>query len=190
VLCLDFANTVRRRPAPDREEQLREAADLGAWAVQAGILGRAEARRLLERARRVPAERDVQEARAVREAIYAVFSAVAAGRRPAPGALWAVGGAAARTVGRGRLAPAAGRFKWYWDGRPDTLDRIPWAVCLSAVELLTSGDLSRVRECAGDTCGRLFLDMSRNRTRRWCDMRTCGNRAKARRHYERVRARR
>ncbi|HET8578134.1 MAG TPA: ABATE domain-containing protein [Methylomirabilota bacterium] len=190
LLCLDFVNTIRRRPAADREEQLREAGDVTSWALQAGILRRAEARRLLRRARRVPSERDLHDARAVREAIYAVFSAVAAGRRPDPGALWTLGGAAARAVSRARLAPGGGRFSWQWDGRPDTLDRIVWSVSASAVEFLTSGDLTRVRECAAGGCGRLFLDRSRNRTRQWCDMQVCGNRAKARRHYERLRARR
>jgi predicted RNA-binding Zn ribbon-like protein len=65
----------------------------------------------------------------------------------------------------------------------DVLAPVVW----SAAELLTSGPLERVRECPGDdTCGWLFLDTSRNGSRRWCDMRTCGNRAKARRHYCRV----
>ena len=63
----------------------------------------------------------------------------------------------------------------------DTMDR-------SAAELLTSPDLPLVRECAGYDCGWLFMDTTKNRSRRWCDMATCGNRAKGRRHYERRRA--
>jgi len=58
----------------------------------------------------------------------------------------------------------------------------------SAAALLTSPDLSRVRECESETCGWLFIDRSRNRSRRWCDMTVCGNRAKVRRHYQRTHA--
>jgi len=57
-----------------------------------------------------------------------------------------------------------------------------------AAGLLTSEKLDRVEECADDRCGWLFLDVSRNRSRRWCAMEDCGNRAKARRHYKRKRA--
>jgi predicted RNA-binding Zn ribbon-like protein len=60
-------------------------------------------------------------------------------------------------------------------------------IARSAAELLTSETLSRVRECGGATCTWLFLDASRNRSRRWCSMESCGNRAKARRHYRRRR---
>src|ERR671930_579256 len=74
----------------------------------------------------------------------------------------------------------ANGFAWVAD---DVLAPVVW----SAAELLTSGPLERVRECPGDdTCGWLFLDTSRNGSRRWCDMRTCGNRAKARRYYRRA----
>jgi predicted RNA-binding Zn ribbon-like protein len=64
-----------------------------------------------------------------------------------------------------------------------------WPVSWSAAELLTHGPLDRIRECPGQgNCGWLFLDVSKNASRRWCDMRVCGNRAKARRHHARVQA--
>jgi predicted RNA-binding Zn ribbon-like protein len=59
------------------------------------------------------------------------------------------------------------------------------AILRSAAELLTAAELPQVRECAGSDCTWLFLDRSRNRSRRWCPMETCGNRAKAHRHYRR-----
>jgi predicted RNA-binding Zn ribbon-like protein len=62
-----------------------------------------------------------------------------------------------------------------------------WPVARSAAELLSSESVDRVRECASSTCTWLFIDDSRNRRRRWCDMASCGNRAKARRYYERHR---
>ena len=67
------------------------------------------------------------------------------------------------------------------------LDQVLWPVAQSAAELLVQGSLERIRECPGQgTCGWLFLDLSKNASRRWCDMRVCGNRAKARRHYART----
>ena len=60
-----------------------------------------------------------------------------------------------------------------------------WPIAHEAAELLTANELGRVRECPGPNCGWLFLDMSKNRSRRWCSMEVCGNAAKARRHYQR-----
>jgi predicted RNA-binding Zn ribbon-like protein len=76
-------------------------------------------------------------------------------------------------------------FAWAWSRGGEGLDRVLWPVILSTVDLLTSNTLRAVRECAAPNCGWLFLDTTRNRSRRWCDMLVCGNRAKARRHYER-----
>jgi predicted RNA-binding Zn ribbon-like protein len=63
-----------------------------------------------------------------------------------------------------------------------------WPIVRDAAEFLTSHDRELARICAGDPCGFIFLDTSPNRTRRWCVMQDCGNRAKARRHYQRRRA--
>jgi predicted RNA-binding Zn ribbon-like protein len=60
-----------------------------------------------------------------------------------------------------------------------------WPLAWSATELLGSDDVGRLKECAQDDCRWLFLDLSKNRSRRWCSMEQCGNRAKAKRHYER-----
>jgi len=88
----------------------------------------------------------------------------------------------------GGLTPSGSRFEWGWPGAAPDLDRVAWWVARSAAELLTSPDLTFVRECASYDCGWLFMDATKNRSRRWCDMRTCGKRAKSRRHYERRRA--
>ena len=88
----------------------------------------------------------------------------------------------------GGLTAAGARFEWGWPDSVLGLDRVSWWVARSAAELLTSQDLTFVRECASYDCGWLFMDATKNRSRRWCDMRVCGNRAKSRRHYERRRA--
>ena len=68
------------------------------------------------------------------------------------------------------------------------LDRMLWSIAHSGAELLTTGDLSRLRECGGEECGWLFEDTSRNRSRQWCDMQDCGNLAKVRRYRTRLRS--
>ena len=114
--------------------------------------------------------------------------ATAAGQQPGAEVLGVVNGVLADMLGRSRLAPAGGDLAWAWGGDEDALDRPLWAVARAAAALLTGPGLERVRACPGVGCGWLFLDTSRNRSRRWCDMRDCGNRAKARRHYQRSRA--
>jgi predicted RNA-binding Zn ribbon-like protein len=85
-----------------------------------------------------------------------------------------------------RLAVSDAEFAWDWAEEPVSLDRVLWVVARSAGELLTADKLDRVRQCADDHgCDYLFIDTSRNRSRRWCSMESCGNRAKARRHYKR-----
>ncbi len=79
-------------------------------------------------------------------------------------------------------------FAREWERGSPALDQVLWPVSWSAAELLTHGPLDRIRECPGQgNCGWLFLDLTKNASRRWCDMRVCGNRAKARRHYTRTR---
>jgi predicted RNA-binding Zn ribbon-like protein len=88
------------------------------------------------------------------------------------------------TYQRLQLVPTKHGFTWEWT-EADHLEQILWQVVRSVIELLTTPELDRLRECAGVGCGWVFLDMSRNRSRRWCDMEECGNRAKAHRHYKR-----
>ncbi len=190
-LALDFANTVDSRPTPRARELLVEFGDLVAWGEQSGILAGREAQRLRAAARKDPAraERALSNARTVREAIFRIFSLAAAGRPPAPASLGTLN-ASLSALGRLRLEPARGGFEWVWGGAKTDLERVLWPVSRAAASLLTSKDLGRVRECAAPECAWLFLDGSKNGTRRWCDMTVCGNRAKARRHYEKTRRRR
>ena len=74
---------------------------------------------------------------------------------------------------------------WEWKSQ-NPVDSILWPIAQSAADLLTSPDLAAVRMCEAPDCAWLFLDQSRNRSRRWCDMKVCGNRQKARRHYQRM----
>ncbi len=188
-LCLDFANTVSNH-TPDRPgERLTSYARLVSWGRLAGALTEEQAHRLLKEAARRPSDAasTLEWAIALREAIYRIFSAAAARRSPEPSDL-AMLNAALKAMSMSQIIQANGGFVWTWKEDEEALDRMVWPVVRSAAELLTSGELSLVRECASETCGWLFMDNSRNRSRRWCDMKSCGNRAKVRRYYHRRKA--
>ena len=91
-------------------------------------------------------------------------------------------------LAQARVEPAGEGFGWGWrDGAE--LDRPLWPIARDAAELLIDREArGRVRLCAADDCDWLFLDLTRNRSRQWCDMKICGNRAKVRAYYRRKRA--
>jgi predicted RNA-binding Zn ribbon-like protein len=187
-LCLDLANAVGRTYFP-ASVRIERYPDLIAWSVQAGTIAPEVARRLLARAEADPAGagRELARARALGSAIYGVFSAIAAGEPAPPADLATLAGALAAALGKLKLEPATERYDWDWSGDEDDLDRPLAPVAVSAVDLLRQDALRDVRECGGVDCQWLFVDSTRNHSRRWCDMQSCGNRAKARRHYARMR---
>ncbi len=190
-LCLDFANTLDWHASEHPIEKLVTYADLVAWAERKGLLGPERARALQRTAARRPddAERVLEKARSLREAMYAIFLARIAGQAPAPADQATLNRALAEALGHARLELSAQGFAWRWDGDERPLDWMLWPVVQSAVDLLTSPEVDRLGQCADDRgCGFLFLDMTKNRSRMWCDMKACGNRAKARRFYSRQRA--
>ena len=188
-LCLDFCNTTRDRTG-EPEERLTDYVELVGWSWRAGILNSEEAARLRRMARRSPTEAVsvLERAIALREAMHQVFLAAATGHRVRPESLELLNAELGRALARSQVVPADTGYAWVWAEGGRALDSMLWPIARSAADLLTGGDLTTVRQCGGRACGWLFLDTSRNRTRRWCDMRVCGNRAKARRHHERVRA--
>jgi predicted RNA-binding Zn ribbon-like protein len=190
-LCLEFSNTLDWHASAAPEEKLTGYPDLVGWAVRAGILRQAQADRLIEAAGRDPAAADavLQRARDLREAIYRLFTAIAHGQPTPDDDLALLNRALGEALGRQRLTHTAQGFTWGWrEIDPPPLDRMLWPIARSAADLLTSPHLDRVGQCADDRgCGWLFLDTSRNHSRRWCGMDGCGNRAKARRYYARSR---
>ncbi len=184
ALCLDFCNTVGGKRGQVEREYLQSYQDLLAWGVQARLLPKAAAARLAQSAARHPAgSRAVyQRALGLREAIYRVFLAIARGRKPAAADLECVNAELAQALGRLRVVPERDRFVWEWAGDPAALDRPLGPIARSAAELLTGpAGFSHVHQCEGETCGWLFVDSTKNHSRRWCDMGDCGNRAKVRR---------
>jgi len=191
ALCLDFANTVSHRKVPERDaDHLGSYDDLVAFAEQSKMLSPKQSDELRSQARRHSnqAREALRKAVTLRENLYDVFSALAKGKRAAPGHLQEINNFAVEALSHRRLTPADGRYRWEWQwNSKNMLDCILWPIAQSAAELLTSPELNSLRECEAPHCAWLFLDQSRNRSRRWCDMKVCGNRQKARRHYQRTR---
>ncbi|HEX8908977.1 MAG TPA: ABATE domain-containing protein [Anaeromyxobacteraceae bacterium] len=193
-LALDFVNTVGGMRPHRAREYLPGYSDLIAFALQTGCLSAGQAERLAEEARSRPsdAQAALEEARALREAMHRVFLARVQHERPAPADLDALNAVLGRALSHRRLTAGDGCCALGWD-EAASLDAPWWPVVAAAADLLASDvDLARVRVCAGSeagACGWLFLDRTKARTRRWCSMQDCGNRAKARRHYAKVKSR-
>jgi predicted RNA-binding Zn ribbon-like protein len=190
-LALDFVNTVGGMREEQPKEYLRGYEDLLAFGVQTGSVSDKQARQIADEAHRRPAEAEaaLAEAKGLREALHRVLLRRVEGQAPAPADLALLGGALGRALSHRRLASGEGCCSLGWDGAP-ALDAPWWPTLAAAADLLASrDDLARVRVCgmseAGE-CGWLFVDRTKARTRRWCSMQDCGNRAKARRHYAKV----
>jgi predicted RNA-binding Zn ribbon-like protein len=197
-VCLDFINTLDDRFTSQPKELLTSYVDLARFAEDTGILGDRQVDGLFALSQVSPevAQRALLAAIQLREAMYAVIWATVT-KKPVPeGALYTLNQyvqAAAQhsslvqssVVIQSSPARAKGKFEWRFDDAPDNFDAPWWPIARAAAELLASDDLQCVHACASDTCQWLFLDVSKNHRRRWCDMTRCGNRAKVRAFYER-----
>ena len=185
AVCLDFANTINSRVTTEHD-YLTSYYDLVGWANKVGVLSHPQALQLQKRAKQnsEEAEKTVQQALELRELFYRLFSSTANDVEPDKIDLEMFVTAYGDAISRGHLIKKGHHYQTAWK-----LDEICDAVLLpivhSAFQLLHSEDLDHVKECPG--CGWLFLDTSKNQSRRWCSMNTCGARDKMRRYHKRKR---
>lgn len=190
ALCLSFANAFNVDATEGHEEMFQGYTNLLAWAQLLGVIDQPTAQSLRHEAAQRPeaATAVLQTAWGVRQMLYRLFAALAHQQSPAPADLDALNTALSGTLTHQRLVPHQDGYAWGWADAA-ALDQILWPVLRDAADLLTGDLLDRVGQCANVRgCGWLFLDTSRNRSRRWCSMETCGNRAKVMRHYRRTKA--
>lgn len=184
--CLAYANTRMYRGAAEPLDVLRTPDDL-----LAKLPGLTEAARALLSAWAEAHPDDAlalfTEAVALRELVFRLFAAVAAGTPAAEADLTALNAALATAPPRTRLARLGETYAWQAEA-PPTAPALLAPVLWSAADLLVEAPRRRIRICSNPECGWLFIDASKNGTRRWCDMSSCGNRAKARRHYEKTKS--
>jgi predicted RNA-binding Zn ribbon-like protein len=179
--AIDFTNTVGNR-GRDPEEHFNTFGDVVAWAEARGVITRAAAAALRHQAASDPdgARRAHRRAVELREALYRLLDAAADKRRPRPSDLDALNAHVSRTLAGATLSPSGARFTLDTP-RQAGLDDVLRPVVRAAVDLLTSEAVEHIGRCADDSCAWLFLDTTRSGTRRWCDMKSCGNRNKVRR---------
>jgi predicted RNA-binding Zn ribbon-like protein len=189
--CIRFTQTIgwEARDAP--EELLSDYDSLVDWCADRGIVSGKYAEEAREQARKRPeqARAALEDARRLRLAIYRILGAVGTGQEPDPAPLGDLNAYLQRTLPSRRLTVSPTVSAWSWQLDPLRLDHLLGPIAWSAAELLTSPEAARLSLCAADDCGWLFVDGSRNHSRRWCDMSDCGNRAKVRRFRDRQRAR-
>jgi predicted RNA-binding Zn ribbon-like protein len=183
-LALDFANSVHDHGSQDPQDDLKTYADLTDWCVQAGVLSARQRRELLRKTA-AQAKAEFERGLELRETLYAIFSRQARSERISRGLLQRLNSHLRVHMAEPDLRSAGRKFELTWGASAGLLQRVRGELTHSAISLLTSDQLDRVRQCAGDSCTWLFLDTSRNGLRRWCDMQACGNRAKVRRFRRR-----
>jgi predicted RNA-binding Zn ribbon-like protein len=189
-LALDLVNT--RDTGPDGKPGFDRLIDYGhllAWAVRAGAIspGGADDAARVAAAHPADAASALRRVRELRSDIYEIFEAIALDKNPPRTSLDALRSAHAEAVARGSLVDRGGTFVWDWSNHED-LESVFWPIVHAATELLTSGELHRIKRCG--RCSWLFLDATKNRSRRWCSMEGCGTHEKSERFIARRRAQR
>ncbi|MBZ9752258.1 ABATE domain-containing protein [Deinococcus sp. HMF7604] len=186
-LCLEFVNTVEGRISVQPGEFLTDYFSLIRWAYHVGLISDEAREDLWEQAGQQTEQAAAQyrEAVALREAIYHVFLALFQGECLPPEDLTVLQRSYVEGLRRAELQASESGVQWNWAATRD-LAGVNWTVARSAVDLLTSPDARRVKQCPGcGDCGWLFFDTTKSGTRQWCSMEGCGSRAKMRRHYQR-----
>ncbi len=189
-LGLDFVNTREYHDGPMPEDVLTSWRELVDWGAAAGLATPrvAASLRALEATSPRAASATFRRALELRDGLCRILTALLAGRSPAAGDLRLLSERLATAQAAVVLRPAQGALAQELAVTPERPDTLLGPVVLAAARLLSSaGTLAFVRRCAHPTCRRFFVDRSRNRSRRWCDMRICGNRVKVREHYRRNR---
>ena len=188
-LALDFVNTIggmRIDPPSPAEELLDDYEDLVVWCVRLGVISEADGRALVRAAGAdgKAGRRTLRRAKELRELMYAVFRPIAEGEKPPAELLDELRDADRAALRDARLTPDDGAMRWTWPPPRELADPL-LPITHAAVELLTTGPLGHLKVCGN--CRWLFLDQSRNHSRRWCSMEECGTQMKQRRFVERRR---
>jgi predicted RNA-binding Zn ribbon-like protein len=187
---LEFTNTVSNHASEHPGEKLFNYEDLLAWTGKVGLLHEEQLQMLMRKAATQPKESAAIFAKSLelRESVYRIFVAKTNGKSPAEEDLTILNALLTRLTSGAQIVYHSGRFDWEWNFDESALEAPLWVIVLSAVDLMTSEHLKWLGQCADEEgCGWLFVDTSKNHSRRWCDINDCGNRAKQRRYQQRAR---
>jgi predicted RNA-binding Zn ribbon-like protein len=192
-LALDFANTVDDPEGPERYDHAGTYSELVGWSARIGILARDQADALLAAASEHPLVTAIalRRAHTLRLLLIDTFTEIAMINSDEPEDIerltlaphWAdLRPFVTDALARGELAPVDSTYELTWT-ESTQLDAMLRPIALAAFELLTSPQLYRLKKCAG--CPWVFLDQSKNHSRRWCAMNDCGTHEKIRRYVTR-----
>jgi predicted RNA-binding Zn ribbon-like protein len=183
VLCLDFVNTINSRLNPEHD-YLFQYSDLVGWATKVGVLSPTQSTQLQKRGKQntKAAEAALVRALSLRDLLYRLFSHTAKSSEPGEKDRQSFIAEYGEAISHGQLLKTDDHYTTIWKV-DESLDALLWPIIYSAGKLLLSDELAHVKECPG--CGWLFLDTSKNQSRRWCSMNTCGVRDKMRRYHKR-----
>jgi len=179
---LAFVNTLSSRPTETPVERLVSYEALVEWAREQHLVSAAAAERLAAEGKRHPhqAANVLNRAKEFREALNGLAEAIEKQRQPNAAVLDTISDYLAAAYANGRLVPHDGGLQWVASAE-DALERILWEIGRGAGRLILSPRLSKIRACAASDCGWWFVDDTKNHSRRWCDMKLCGNREKVKR---------
>ena len=190
ALCLDFCNSGQSARGPSGTESIAGFSDLVDWLEAAEALTGSQSVRLRQAGAASPRAAAQVWGRAIklRETLFRVLNAKAERGAIAREDLSYIEAEHARAAPFARLSRAGEGYRWSLDPSAAALDAAMQPLVESAVSLLTSAKIERLRRCGNSTCYWLFIDETKNHSRRWCEMASCGNVVKVRRHREKARS--
>jgi predicted RNA-binding Zn ribbon-like protein len=180
-LSLDLVNTVGYIASENPTEKLNSFSDLIEWGKQGKLISDDEARMLFAETKKniLESEKVFQRVLRFRKSFYDIFKSIINRQEMPSKDLTVFNSELSRAMSKAKIFCHEGELIWDWEN--NNLERILFLVTRIAAQLLTSSDLEKVKCCSGENCGWLFYDTSKNNRRQWCDMRDCGNLAKAKR---------
>jgi predicted RNA-binding Zn ribbon-like protein len=187
ALCLDFVNTVGSRVCEQPQDKLRVFSDLVRWSKEAGLIHESETLQLLTDSEADSSEaiKTLDQARELRETLFRIFGALGRKESPAVGDLATLNEVLRARPIRLEVCAQGQDFRCERKSAQGDIGRLLAPVAWSAADLLASDLVHHVRQCADAECGWLFVDTTKNHSRRWCAMNDCGSHAKAKRYYQR-----
>jgi predicted RNA-binding Zn ribbon-like protein len=183
--ALELVNTLDLRFSTSATDLLPTYGDLLRLATQLRLLTEQQARKLARAIDAQDAQRVLAGTVELREALAAVFYGRIEGGKPPARQLEILEKHFHAAAAHRSLRADESHLVWSWSSAEQDPEIPLWELAQTASDLLVSSDAELVKDCGDPTCRWLFLDVSKNHTRRWCDMKTCGNRMKARRHQAR-----
>ena len=180
-LSLDFVNTVGYISSENPTENLNSFSDLIEWSKQGKLISDDEAIVIFTKAKKniLESEKVFRRVLRLRKSVYDIFRSVISGEEIFDKDLTVFNRELSLAMSKAEIFCREGELIWDW--KNDGIERILFLITRIAAQLLTSSDLEKLKCCSGENCGWLYYDTSKNKRRQWCDMRDCGNLAKARR---------